>query len=81
MRLSRTQLFDRIHKAGVISMLALTGFGAYLLTVRTYRYFNDVRPMQAERKRLMAEEMIAQEQIEKEAELMRRQQDAEKLVS
>lgn len=35
----RAQLFDVIHRAGVISMLGLTAFGAVLLTARTYRYF------------------------------------------
>ena len=43
--------------------------------------FAVVRPMQQEQKRLLAEEMLAQEQTEKEAELMRRQEEAEKLVS
>ena len=39
MKLTRSQIFDRIHRAGVISMLALTGFGAVILSLRTYRYF------------------------------------------
>ena len=39
MKLTRSQIFDRIHRAGVISMLALTGFGAVILGLRTYRYF------------------------------------------
>lgn len=43
--------------------------------------FTVVRPMQQEHKRLLAEEMIAQEQMEKEAELLRRQQSAENLIS
>ncbi|KAL8606114.1 hypothetical protein ACOMHN_032121 [Nucella lapillus] len=80
MPLTRAQVFDRLHRGAVISMLGLTGFGIALLSVRTYRYFTFVRPMQQEQKRLLAEEMIQQEQIEKEAELLRRQQDAEKLV-
>ncbi|KAK7480977.1 hypothetical protein BaRGS_00011220 [Batillaria attramentaria] len=81
MRLTRAQLFDKLHRAAVISMLGLTAYGALLLGLRTHRYFTYVRPMQQEKKRMVAEEMIAQEQLEKEAELMRRQQEAEKLVS
>lgn len=81
MKLIRTQLLDKLHKVGVVTMLGLTAYGALLLGLRTHRYFTIVRPQQQERKRMIAEEMIAQEQVEKEAELMRRQQEVEKLVS
>ncbi|XP_064594531.1 uncharacterized protein LOC135461392 isoform X2 [Liolophura sinensis] len=79
--MSKARFYDRLHKVTVSGLMGLTLVGCSLLVYRFYRYFTVVRPRQLEQKRLLAEEGMTQEQLEREAELLRRQREAETLKS
>jgi len=77
---SRTVLLDKLHLYSVRTLLGITLAGCGLLGYQVYTYFTVVRP---QRKAVWDKEReieMALEQQEKEAELLRRQKDAEQLV-
>ncbi|GLH11969.1 Uncharacterized protein GBIM_16664 [Gryllus bimaculatus] len=59
-RATRNLLFDRLHKGVVISCLALTLYGSFMIGDKMYRYFTVLRPQlkakqEEEQKKLLSE--------------------------
>ncbi|CAL1533160.1 unnamed protein product [Lymnaea stagnalis] len=76
----QTALLDKAHLWTVRTMMGITVAGSILLTYQIFSYFSNVRPTRLEEKRKVKEIEIALEQQEKEAELLRRQKEAEQVL-
>ncbi|CAH1774037.1 unnamed protein product, partial [Owenia fusiformis] len=79
----KQRFYDKLHRGAVGVLLALTGYGAYLVGHRFYRFFTVTQPEQKKLK----EEAVANEQqraletpiSQRDLELLQQQKEAETL--
>ncbi|KAI0238697.1 hypothetical protein LSAT2_010581 [Lamellibrachia satsuma] len=76
-RVSRTMVYDKLHKWSVTGLIGFTALSSVYLTYRFAVWWMYRRPQLVEKNRQFMEENLAKEQVEREAELMRQQRDAE----
>ncbi|KAL3873511.1 hypothetical protein ACJMK2_036635 [Sinanodonta woodiana] len=78
---SKQRFYDVLHKGTVSLIMAGTLFVIANIGYNIFYHYKYTRPQREEHVRMLQEEEIAQEQLERERELIRRQTQAEKLVS
>ncbi|KAK3575888.1 hypothetical protein CHS0354_032107 [Potamilus streckersoni] len=78
---SKQRFYDVLHRGTVSLIMAGSLYIVANIGYSIFYHYKYTRPQRQEHYRMIQEEEIAQEQLERERELIRRQAQAEKLVS